>query len=366
LAEAAGRSSEKAAKVLEDFILALNTKTSQGIPVGPAASILLAEAIMGDIDRKILSYTRDFVRWVDDIRVFFGNKDEARWFLHELTHYMYENHRLVFSGEKTKIVSVENFQTRFFRDEKVEERKRLKAKQEELALKEYYEELLENVGPYESPEEIFDPEEFEAVLEKIANSKRSEILSRTYLEMLTDEMTSGKPEIPLLRRIFRNAGKYRIRSIIPVVFSRFEELTPIVREVALYLKKVMTEKVAVEYEKKLEAILASSTGRIPYVNMWLSHVLQDEAFNKTSLPSKYNQIIGLRDHALIARRRQDTTLVKSYKSGLDVLGPWEKRAILYSSTVLSKDEMVTWLRIAGARGDVIEKAIASYLLGLSK
>ena len=134
LSEAAGSAFETTAKVMEEFILAINTQTSRGVPVGPAASILLAEAIMADIDRKILGYTRNFVRWVDDIRVFFGNKDGARWFLHELTQYMYENHRLVFSGEKTKIISVSDFRTIFFRDEMVEEKKRFKTKAEELAI----------------------------------------------------------------------------------------------------------------------------------------------------------------------------------------------------------------------------------------
>jgi hypothetical protein len=41
---------------------------------------------MSDIDKKILSYTRDFVRWADDLRIFFSTREEAEWVLHEVTH----------------------------------------------------------------------------------------------------------------------------------------------------------------------------------------------------------------------------------------------------------------------------------------
>ncbi len=57
--------------VLESFLSGLNTNTSRGVPVGPAASILVAEAIMADIDSMILKITPSFTRYVDDIHVFF-------------------------------------------------------------------------------------------------------------------------------------------------------------------------------------------------------------------------------------------------------------------------------------------------------
>lgn len=87
ISEAGGDEFVEQSKILESFLHNLNTKTSRGIP-GPAASIVLAEAIMADIDKKILSYTRDFTRWVDDIIMFFKEKKDAVFAFHELTKYL--------------------------------------------------------------------------------------------------------------------------------------------------------------------------------------------------------------------------------------------------------------------------------------
>jgi hypothetical protein len=129
IAEAGGTTLEEYAKVVEHFLHGLNDKTSRGIPVGPAASIVLAEVVLSDIDRKVLSYTSSFVRWVDDFRIFFQTIDEARSFLHEFTKYLYEVHRLVLSGEKTRLLSVIDFTGRVFHDDEETERLKLSVRQ---------------------------------------------------------------------------------------------------------------------------------------------------------------------------------------------------------------------------------------------
>jgi len=175
--EAGGAALDHHAKVIERFLLALNTQTSRGLPVGPAPSIVLSELIMADIDKKILTYTRDFVRWADDIRIFFATREQAEWVLHELTDFVHSNHRLVFSGEKTRIVPVERF-IRSQKDDAAEEAKLIKGKAEELALSEYYDELMENLQPYQDPEDIFDEEAYQKVFEEIAKRSASKFSRR--------------------------------------------------------------------------------------------------------------------------------------------------------------------------------------------
>jgi hypothetical protein len=58
----------------------------------------------------------------------------------------------------------------------------------------------------------------------------------------------------------------------------------------------------------------------------------------------------------------DRAWVKSHKSGLDTLGPWDKRAVLFASQVRSADERRAWLRIAKARGDFLDRILATHLL----
>jgi len=72
--------------------------------------------------------------------------------------------------------------------------------------------------------------------------------------------------------------------------------------------------------------------------MWLSHTFANEAFDDAVIPSRYESVLGVREQALIALRRKDRAWVKSHKSGLDTFGPWDKRAVLFASQILSGDE----------------------------
>ena len=365
IAEAGGRRLEPHSKVVEHFLHGLNTQTSRGIPVGPASSVVLAELIMADIDKKILTYTSAFVRWADDIRIFAATREEAERILHDLTEFVHANHRLVFSGEKTRIISVKGFAEKQAANA-IDEEKLVGTKAEEIALKTYYEELMENLGPYDDPEDKFDSDAFAAVLEDVAKTERFALLSNVYAELLSAELEKQFPELSLLRRILRNASRYRIRSILPTVLSNFERLVPVVREVVIYLQKIIDNKVVKKNAKAFRKIASSPRMQIPYINMWIAALLQNDAFNAVGLPENYQSIRQLRDQALIARRRQDATWIKGYKNGLDVLGPWEKRAVMYAATVLSEDELVHWLRIVRARGDVTDSAVAKFAIAQKK
>ena len=100
--------------------------------------------------------------------------------------------------------------------------------------------------------------------------------------------------------------------------------------------------------------------------MWISHLLHNKNFDAFDLPSNYETILKIRDKALLARRRKDRVWIKGYKDGLDVLGPWDRRAILYSSDILSRDEMEYWIKLVSSRGDIIDKSICALLLSKSQ
>lgn len=55
---------------IEGFISSINDKASQGVPVGPAASIIMSEAVLVDIDEYISNFGVEHTRYVDDIRIF--------------------------------------------------------------------------------------------------------------------------------------------------------------------------------------------------------------------------------------------------------------------------------------------------------
>lgn len=98
-------------KRIEYFLTTLNTKAkaSQGIPVGPAASIIMAEATLIDADQFIFGRGFEHVRYVDDFRIFGNSHQQLRELLQDFCIYLHENQRLSLSSEKTHISKSEDF-----------------------------------------------------------------------------------------------------------------------------------------------------------------------------------------------------------------------------------------------------------------
>lgn len=362
LIEEAGKGTlDKQAKIMEGFLFGLNKETSRGIPVGPAASIILAELIMADIDNKISTFTDDFVRYVDDIRIFFANREEAVLTLHELTQHLYSYHRLVFSGEKTNIYPMEIFHQEFLRNEEQEEAEAIMAKAEEM-VSEKIDELFGYVGPYDS----FDyDEEYEKTLAEIMNEEKIQLLSDTYHELF-EKSISHPTDFILIRHILRKAKKYRIRKLVPLVLDNFEILLPIIREVVIYLNAVINDETISIHKEEFNTILSSYYMRMPFINLWISYLLRNKRLSITNLPLNYETILPTRGKALLALKRSDTTWVRGFRDGIDVLGPWDRRAVLYSSLILPSEEMTHWVTAIASSGDIVDKSISAYLVSKKK
>jgi hypothetical protein len=359
IAEAGNGSYDEQAKTIENFLLALNLKTSKGIPVGPAPSIILSELIMGSIDKKIITYTNDFVRYADDMRMFFDNFRDAMYALHDLTQYLYSYHRLVFSGEKTKILTTQDFKEHYMTDEKKQENTAVRVRADEIA-NEKVQELMNNLPPY-SDDFNYD-EAYEETLLKIFNEQQLDLLSSTYRDLFVSAYETSPRDYALLRHILRQSAKYRVRSIVPLVLDHFYGLRPIIRETVIYLKAVINERTVVDNKSKFEKLLSSLYVKLPFINIWISYLLQDECFNHIGLSLKYDNILSERARALIALRQKDTTWLRGFRDNMNVLGPWDKRAVLYSTSILPSGEMKPWVRAVASNGDIIDKSISAYLL----
>lgn len=339
-----------AGKIIEDFIMRLNTKVSRGIPVGPAASIIVAESIMADIDKKILRHTRNYTRYVDDMNIFFKTKIEAEFFLHELTKYMYTRHRLVLSGEKTRILPVTIFKDYHLNSEEVEERNAMQEK------------LDDTSG--------FDPYAFEypgTEIENLDSSGRQEIRAETYREIFEDILNKeNQNQFGILRHLLKKAAKYRIRNLLGLVLDKFDNLIPVIRESIQYIEKVINTNSVILYKNKFKKILESPYLGLPFINIWVFTLFQKPLFEKIGLDIKYDKIVRCREKVLIAKMLGDTTLIKEYKEEIDNWGYWDKRAIIYSSIILSKDELKHWLKLVCSKGDIVDKSLSKYIINQQK
>ena len=260
---------------------------------------------------------------------------------------------------------MKRFREKYLRDEEKEENAAVIAKAEGLAL-EKLEELFESVPPYDYGLEYDYEEEYETILAEIMENEQFRILSTTYYELLQKSVASPPVDFALLRHLLRKAAKYRVRSLVPLVLESFERILPVIREAVIYLNTVINKQTVAYHKEQFESVLSAHYLRLPFVNLWISHLLKNQSFGEVDLPAGYDGILSTRGKALIALRRQDTTWVKGFRDGIDVLGPWDKRAVLYSSSLLSLDEMTAWVDAVGAGGDIIDKSISSFLISQKK
>ena len=100
--------------------------------------------------------------------------------------------------------------------------------------------------------------------------------------------------------------------------------------------------------------------------MWVYTLFQNELFNTIDLKIDYSKIFRIREKALIAKREKNLTWLKDIKDGLDTLGVWDRRAVIYSSIILSEDEMKHWLGLESSKGDILSKAVCSMTISDKK
>ena len=72
--------------------------------------------------------------------------------------------------------------------------------------------------------------------------------------------------------------------------------------------------------------------------------------------------LGVRRQALLALKLKQVDWVRERKETWQNNSPWDRRAIIWSSLALSKDEMNFWLKRVQNAGDILDSSIAEAAL----
>lgn len=251
-----------AGKSFELFLMALNSKNSQGIPVGPAASIILSEAVLIDVDEFIADRGYSHVRYVDDIRIFADSLHDLDVFLQDLTLYLHQSHRLGLVGEKTKILNTADFL-------QLELNNQYQLEKLEIL------DDIESIDFYSNPnnEEIEEVEDFEEVEEEPIGDKLLKALERITGH---DHLDMG-----LARAILRRARNGKHEEIIEFMFEHLMKFRPVMNDVVLYLEAVTNENTLHDIQIKIRQLISSKLHHDISVSEWFSwYVGNHEALSK--------------------------------------------------------------------------------------
>lgn len=340
------------AKSVELFLGRLTAKQSRGVPVGPTASILMAEACLHDVDRSLISKGYQHTRYVDDFRIFCRSESEAVRALHDLTEYLFTAQRLSLQGYKTKIWDTEAFRSsELSAPEDHEARSLLERKQEAIQA------AVDALNPY------WDDEVDE---EEVISERRVEIAARALTDVMDKCISEDALDLSLARYVLRRSGSLKSRALVPTVLAGLTKLVAAYRDVIRYVDNIWHASIAKYVRNALLKFLDESPyGRLPFIREWslwliVKRGLVDE---KTAerLAAESDELTKARYRPLIAAQYKQVDWVRGRKESWMNAGPWERRSVLWSGRILPKDERKAWLAPITRSQDMVDAAVAKFV-----
>ena len=346
------------ATFIHDFLNGLNSKISKGIPVGPAFSTVLAEAVLNDVDHRISGFGVKFIRWVDDFYIFHHNE----WFLYNtynaITEYLYSTHRLVFNASKTNLCKVMEFKE--FLDGM--EDKIVTAHIDSLRehrCSELLDELIADLNPYDHSELDWDDLN-EIVFERYSENEAFKVLSNAYKTILQRSIESSN--ITLVKHVIKKCTAARIRSIYPILRDSLVRLLPVVREVAFYIRRVCNNDMLIEISEVAAGLCKMSKNR--FTLRWMAYILTfpDYPSGHVIAEEVYSSL-EQRDQLFLAMKKGDLYRIKSLRTKIEQLPDTDRQVFLLATSALTKDERDPILECAEKRGRLIDTAYSKYVRG---
>lgn len=313
----------EAANDIERFLLALNTKTSQGLPVGPAASIVFSEAVLNDVDSFLSDSGVTHTRYVDDFRIFANSRIELEKMHQELCVYLHSAHRLSLATEKTRIWSSADF-----------------AKTElnnpyEVAKEELLDELHEISDYSPGSAEFASPVTLNTALAKDrVREGMAGLVERSFLDL------------GLARALFRQARHLRLVEIVETTIDHLEKLRPALNSALLFLYIVHARYGVDQMADRIATWVEATTDFTPAERAWIDWlVLRARLFEKApALRSWLAKSPDLVTQAQLACEERNVAWVRRHKDEAREYGTRARRAVLYASRVLPQDEREPWLK----------------------
>src|SRR5207244_2386272 len=94
---------------------------------------------------------------------------------------------------------------------------------------------------------------------------RREALKRLFIALVARRTL----DIGLARHLLRRARRFRMRNILPIVLDNCGFLLPVFRDVALYLKAVLSKQAVKRNLKAFETLVEDERLNLPFARHWL-------------------------------------------------------------------------------------------------
>ena len=269
---------------------------------------------------------------------------------HDLAEYLYTAHRLSLESSKTKIMHVKKFIREDLRDPE-EEEQRTKVNR----LNEMMNELFQSLGPYEDLSDVINEEELS-----------SEAARDALMELFVECVDRPPLHLGLARHLLRRGTAMHTAILHNLVFKNLQTLSPALRDVTKYLSKTLSGKsLRARGSELVKFFEESDVGILPFVRLWILDLIEQKP--ELLQPAKALEMaelsagsLGIRSYALLARKYRILDWVREQKETWRNHGDWDRRAIIWSASVLPADERKHWLELVEETDDPLDRAVAQF------
>jgi hypothetical protein len=337
-------------KALKKCMSQLNGSVSYGIPVGQSASRLLAELVLDDVDRGLMGEGLRHCRFVDDFRIFCETEKDALGALAILANLLFENHGLTLQQHKTRVMTVENFESKILGNEDA---------REISSLSERFNEIISDLDIW-NPYDDFDFDGLEEEIQEQIKRMNLEGILEAHLEEVDDI------DISLVKFLLKRLTQIGSPDSVDCLLRNINKLYPVVKEVMVYFQTIdidVTTKHRIGSEL-LDLCTDSLVGHLEYNRIWILSTFtdnnewnNDDRFVRqfAELNDQYSQ----RELILAMGRAGIDHWFRSRRRNASDLTPWVKRAFLAGASCLPGDQAQHWYRSL-PRLDILEKVVTKW------
>lgn len=322
-----------------------------GIPVGGAASRILAEIALSDVDEALLANGVDFIRFNDDYRIFGLTEVEVYQHLSFLAQTLHSNHGLTLQQQKTSIHNVMEFEREFLSTP---------LDREMDSLHEKFYELIEELGLVSGYEEID--------YDDLTEDQQELVDSLNLGELFREEVSKSEPDLPVVKFCLRRLGQLGDDSIVDEVFDVLELLIPAFVDVVQYIERLRylgEQERSVLGGKLLDLLDDSMVSELVYHRMWILQIFTesnewDNEGRFVALFNEESEQACKRKLILAMGQSGQRHWFQSQWRALFDHPHWQRRALLAAASCMPRDARKHWYRSLDAQLDVLERATAKW------
>lgn len=341
---------------IKRLISHLTQTVTRGVPVGPHAMHLLAEAALNPIDRSMLAHGLCFCRYVDDFHIFCASDQAAVIAVHDLVAILDDQQRLALHKQKTRVWSAAEFIAH------------AESMLSDRPLDDVESDIVKVIKMYGGDNPYF-PIDIDDISPADLDAVRAEKLE----PLLADYLAAENIEYGHVRWLLRRLAQMGAPGAIDFVLGHLDALAPALGDVARYVMRASPN-----YEGNwpqagdliVTALKHPFVQHSEYLRLVLLHLFAKvpELNHMSTLTSGYATATGpvRREIVFAARAAGDGAWLRERKAEFEAADPWLRRAIVASSSAWPGDERDHWVKTSKTKLTFMEKVMARWALNNRK